>query len=176
MAPPPASAVVTSGIPVVVVTLGCWTVVPPLIIVDVLGVDCNCSPVPLVATLDPFLFPANQLTPSARSASRVVSRKLTLRSTCCEGATCIALMTPLGDKAFAIAIARSAWTASRASPVSTTCPSLDETRMPRLPVPARTFSCTSPTSGATSTSSTPRSRIEVSNTDTFVVPIFLPWM
>ena len=98
--------------------------------------------------------------------------------TCCGAATFMALTTtlPFGTLPVAIAMARSAATASVAVPLTTTWPSLAETRMPRVPVLDWMFCCRLPVSSATSTSRMPICFNEPSNRMTLVVPVCLPWM
>src|SRR6202030_488678 len=90
---------------------------------------------PVLTPCVPLALTADQLTPSAIPAVRLASRKRTSSITCCEGATCIAFTTSLPpDRLLATCTARSAPTASRATPPSTICPPTEETWMPPVPV------------------------------------------
>ena len=82
---------------------------------------CAADPISVTTPRVPLLLKTNQFTPSALPASRLASRKRTLSITCCEGDTFMALTTgESGDKPLATDTARSAETASVASPLRTT--------------------------------------------------------
>lgn len=97
--------------------------------------------------------------------------------TCCGWLTFMALITAaLGAIALAMLTARSASVASFAVPLSTTCSLALATRMPGLSMLDWMLSAMCSASMVTSTSMTVMSCFSLSNTETLVVPTFLPWM